>query len=153
MPQLKEEYIRTGKLRYVFRDLPLEQIHPHAFKAAEAANCAGEQGKFWEMHNHLFANYRQLAPASLATYAQAVGLDMTKFTPCLDSGKYVGEIRKDMADAVRAGVQSTPHFIIGVVNAKNPRDPNIRVVKVIGGAQPYPVFKAAIEEALAEVDQ
>ena len=67
-------------MRYVFRDLPLEAIHPHAFKAAEAANCAGEQGKFWEMYEHLFRNQRALAPPSLAQYAQALSLDAAKFT-------------------------------------------------------------------------
>lgn len=153
MPQLKEEYIKTGKLRYVFRDLPLEQIHPHAFKAAEAANCAGEQGKYWEMHDRLFMNYRQLAPAQLAAHAQAVGLDAAKFAQCMESGKQAAEIRKDVSDAVRANVQSTPHFIVGVTDAKNPREANVRIIKVIAGAQPYAVFKAAIEEALAAVSQ
>ena len=118
-------------MRYVFRDLPLEAIHPHAFKAAEAANCAGEQGKFWEMYEHLFRNQRALAPPSLAQYAQALSLDAAKFTACFDSGKYAAEIRKDMADAGAANIEGTPNFVIGLTNPKNPRDPRIKVLRIL----------------------
>src|SRR5207237_1149250 len=76
-------YIRTGKVRYVFRHFPLEAIHHEAFKAAEAAMCAGEQDKFWEMHDHLFAHQDALAPADLAGHAAAVGLDGPRFERCL----------------------------------------------------------------------
>ena len=133
----------------MFRDLPLESIHPHAFKAAEAANCAGEQGKFWEMYEHLFRNQRALAPASLTQYAQTLNLDAARFGACLDSSKYAAEIRRDIADAVAAGIEGTPNFVIGITNPKNPRDPRVRVLKVITGALPYPNFKAALDAALA----
>jgi protein-disulfide isomerase len=123
LPQLTQEYIKTGKLRYVFRDLPIEQIHPHAFKAAEAANCANEQGKFWEMHKRLFENMRSLAPSQLAGHAQAVGLDAQKFAQCLDSNKYAAEVRKDIFDAERAKLEGTPNFVIGLVNPRDARDP------------------------------
>ena len=136
-------------MRYVFRDLPLEAIHPHAFKAAEAANCAGEQGKFWEMYEHLFRNQRALAPPSLAQYAQALSLDAAKFTACFDSGKYAAEIRKDMADAGAANIEGTPNFVIGLANPKNPRDPRIKVLRIITGAHPYQTFKAVLDAALA----
>ena len=136
-------------MRYVFRDLPLEAIHPHAFKAAEAANCAGEQGKFWEMYEHLFRNQRALAPPSLAQYAQALALDAPKFTACFDSGKYAAEIRKDMADAGAANIEGTPNFVIGLANPKNPRDPRIKVLRIITGAHPYQTFKAVLDAALA----
>ena len=151
-PQIVQNYIKTGKVRYVFRDLPLESIHPHAFKAAEAANCAGEQGKFWEMHELLFQNARALAPAALPTYAQTVGLDGAKFAQCLQSGKYAAEVRKDMADAGATGVQGTPGFVIGIVNPKDPSDPKLRIFTSFAGAQPYSTFKSALDAALAEAE-
>jgi protein-disulfide isomerase len=149
MPQLEQEYIETGKVKYVFRDLPLESIHPFAFKAAEAARCALEQGRFWEMHNHLFQNQQTLDPTRFLSYAQTIELDVPKFTQCLASEKYAAEIRKDMADAANANVQATPSFVIGLANPKNPQDPNIKVLKIISGAQPYAIFKAALDSALA----
>lgn len=149
MPQLDKEYISTGKVKYVFRDLPLEAIHPHAFKAAVAANCADEQGKYWEMHDRLFASQRQLDPAGLAAIAQGLGLDQAKFAACLESDRYDAEIRQDMADAEAANIGGTPYFVIGLVNPQNPRDPNVRVVRTITGAAPYTTFKAALDAALA----
>ena len=140
-------------MRYVFRDLPLVQIHPHAFKAAEAANCAREQGKFWEMHARLFENTRALAPAQLAAHAQALGLDAQKFSQCLDSGKYAAEVRGDMADAGAANVPGTPGFVVGLVNPKDPKDPRVRVFRVFTGAQPYAVFKSTIDAALAAAEK
>ena len=98
MPQIEREYIKTGKLKYVARDFPLESIHPLAFKAAEAAHCAGEQGKYWEMHSRLFENQRALSLKDLPQHAQALGLDAPKFQQCLESGKYASRIRKDLAD-------------------------------------------------------
>lgn len=148
-----QEYVKTGKVRYVFRDLPLVQIHPHAFKAAEAANCAGEQGKFWEMHNRLFENTRALAPANLTQYAQALGLDGAKFAQCLESGRTAAEVRKDMSDAAAAQVGGTPGFIVGIVNPKNPRDPQVRIFRSFTGAQPYATFKAVLDAALAEAEK
>lgn len=148
-----QEYIKTGKVRYVFRDLPLVQIHPHAFKAAEAANCAGEQGKFWEMHNRLFENTRAIGPADLPRHAQAVGLDAAKFAQCVESGRHAAEVRKDMSDAAAAQVGGTPGFIIGIVNAKNPRDPQVRIFRSFTGAQPYAAFKVVLDEALAEAER
>ncbi|MCH7923672.1 MAG: thioredoxin domain-containing protein, partial [Nitrospinae bacterium] len=83
MPKIEKEYIETGKVKYVFRDFPIKQLHPNAFKAAEAANCSAEQGKYWEMHARLFANQRALGPEDLSGHAEALGLDLSKFQPCL----------------------------------------------------------------------
>ncbi len=148
MPQIEKEYISTGKVKYVFRDLPLESIHPHAFKAAVAANCADEQGKYWEMYHKLFQNQRKLGRDDLAAHALALGLDAAKFAQCMESNKYDAEIRKDMEAARAANIGGTPNFVIALVNPKNPRDPNLIVLKTITGAQPYPVFKAALDAAL-----
>jgi protein-disulfide isomerase len=146
VPQLDKEYIQTGKVKYVFRDLPLESIHKNAFKASEAAHCASEQGKFWQMHDRLFENQQALEVAKLTEHATAVGVDAKKFQACLDSGKYAAEIRKDMAEADRLGVSATPTTLIAV---SQPNDPNVKVVKVIRGAQSFAVFKAAFDELLA----
>ena len=145
-PQLDKDYIQTGKVKYVFRDLPLESIHKNAFKAGEAAHCAEEQGKFWPMHDRLFANQQALDAAKLPEHATAIGLDAKKFQACLDGGKYAAEIRKDMADADRLGVTATPTTLIAV---SQPNDPNVKVVKVIRGAQSFAVFKASLDELLA----
>ena len=123
-------------------DLPLESIHPHALKAAEAAACAGEQGKYWEMHDYLFANQKKLAPEQLRSQGPALGLDPGAFDECLESGKHVPGIRKDMATARRAGLTSIPSFGMGFTD---PKDPNkVRVVRNLKGAQPFSSFKAVL---------
>jgi protein-disulfide isomerase len=146
-PQLDKEYIQTGKVKYVFRDLPLESIHKNAFKAAEASHCAGEQNKYWEMHDRLFANQNSLEPAMLTAHAQAVGADTKKFQACLDSGKFAGDIRKDIAEANKYGITGTPTSVIGLTQ---PGDPKIKVLKVIRGAQNISAFKEALDSLLNE---
>jgi protein-disulfide isomerase len=134
-PQIKKEYVDTGKVRIVFRDFPLS-FHPNAQKAAEAAECAGEQGKYYEMHDKLFTNQKALDVNSLKAYAQQIGLNIGKFNSCLDSGQMAGEIRKDMTDGQSYGVQGTPGFFVNGA--------------FISGAQPYEVFKQAIDAELAK---
>jgi protein-disulfide isomerase len=146
MPQIDNDYVKTGKIRYVLREFPLESIHPLAFKAAEAANCAGEQGKYWEMHDRLFANQNALAAQQLPGHADAVGLDGQKFKTCLDSGKYAAKLRKDLADAQKAGATGTPTFFIGLTD---PKGSEIKAVRKIVGAQNYAAFKDAIDTLLA----
>ena len=146
LPQLEREYIASGKLKYVFRNFPIESIHPLAFKAHEAANCAGEQGKYWEMHGRLFANQKAMSPKDLSDHAQALVLDMPKFQQCLDSGKHAAKIRKDLADGQKAGVQGTPSFFLGLTE---PNDGMVKAVRIIRGAQPYAAFKAAIDSLLS----
>lgn len=145
LPQIEKDYITTGKLKYVLRDFPLESIHKDAFKAHETANCAGEQGKYWEMHDRLFQNQNQLGVADLPKHAQAIGLDIMPFQQCLNSGKQAGKIRKDMDDGQRAGVQGTPTFFLGF---EEPDGKTIKVLSGIVGAYPYAQFKQAIEAAL-----
>jgi len=145
LPTIDTEYVRTGKLQYIVRDFPLEAIHPHAFKAAEAAHCAGEQGKFWEMHHRLFANQRQLAPADLGAHARALALDGAKFDECLGSGRHAPRIRKDLAEGEKAGVRGTPTMFLGV---REGNDTRLRVLGAIQGAQPLATVKDAIEKAL-----
>jgi protein-disulfide isomerase len=147
VPQIDKDYIQTGKIRYVFRDLPLESIHKNAFKAAEAAQCAGDQNKYWEMHDRLFENQKALEPAMLTAHAEAIGLDAKKFQSCLDGGKFAAEIRKDMADANKIGITGTPTTVIGLTQAN---DSKIKVVKVLRGAQPFAAFKDALDSLSGE---
>jgi protein-disulfide isomerase len=149
MPQLEQEYIKAGKIRYVFNNLPLEEIHSFAFKAAQAAECAGEQGKFWELHDRLFANQNALSPGNLTTQAASAGLDMAKYSQCVASTGSSAGIRRNLQQAMSLGIEGTPAFVIGIVDAKDLRDPTIKIVATIGGAQPFQVFKQAIDKILA----
>jgi protein-disulfide isomerase len=150
-PQIDAEYINTGKLRYVFIDYPIDQLHPDAFKAHEAANCAGDQGKYWEMHTKLFEappprDGSQLAP-QLVAQAQGIGLDGAKFRACLDGGKYATPVRDNVSRMQALGVDSTPTFLLGLTPAAGQP---MKVVKVVRGAVPFSQFKTAIDEMLSQ---
>lgn len=145
-PQIEQEYIKTGKVRYVLRDFPIQSIHPQAFKAAEAAHCASEQGKYWEMHGKLFGNQRAMTPKDLSAHAESLGLETSKFQKCLDSGKYAARIKKDLEDGQKAGVTGTPSFFLGLTDSKSSQVKTLRAIK---GAQPYAAFKDAIDSLLA----
>ena len=145
LARIEDDYVDTGKVKYVFRDLPLP-FHNQAFKAAEAAHCAGEQGKFWEMHDLLFRNQSALAPERLPGYAKTLGLSEDGFARCLETGAFAAAIKQDIADAGTAGISGTPTFLIGMVQ---PGDGRVKVVKKLVGAKPYEEFKAAIDGMLA----
>jgi protein-disulfide isomerase len=126
-------------------DLPLESIHKFAFKAAEAARCAGEQGKFWEMHDRLFSNQTSLEPAK--PHAEAIGLDVPKFEACLNAGKYAEAVRKDAGEGAKAGVNGTPAFFLAYTD---PTSSKVKTVARLTGAQPFSAFKAQLDKFLAE---
>lgn len=107
---LMSEY--KGKILLVYRDFPLENIHPHAFLAAEAADCAGEQNTYWKMHDLLFADQTKLGIDDLRKHAGDLGMNMDQFNNCLDSNKYSEEIRHDMKDGISYQVSATPTFFI-----------------------------------------
>lgn len=142
---IKKDYIDTGKVRYVFRDFPLDQLHPQARKAAEAAHCAGELGKYWEMHDVLFQNQRALAPPQLAEYARTVGVDGAKFDECLSSGRHAARVERGLADGAAVGVQGTPTFVVGKTTAGD-----LVEGTPIRGAQPLETFRRIIDQTLAE---
>jgi protein-disulfide isomerase len=144
-PQIDKDYIRTGKVKYFFRNLPLTQGHPNAFRAAEAAHCAAEQGKFWEAHDRFFANQDTLNPNDWPQHAKALGLNTEKFNQCLDSGKYDDEINQDIDDAQRVGINGTPAFLIGVIA---PNSSKVTVNKIMMGAETYDSFKKALDETI-----
>lgn len=123
----------AGKARLVFRDFPLS-FHKNAQKSSEAAQCANEQGKFWEYHDKLYVNQKALAVSDLKKYAVDLGLDVSKFNQCLDSNKFAEEVKKDLTDGEKAGVDGTPAFFI---NGRK-----------LVGAQPYEAFEKIIEEEL-----
>jgi protein-disulfide isomerase len=144
VPGFVKDYVETGKLRYAFRDFPLTAIHPLAAKAAEAARCAGEQGKYWEMHDRLFANQKELQPEKLPTHAQAIGLDEPKFRECLDQGRYAAAVQKDVDEGARLGITGTPTVVVGLTDGAQAKN-----AVIIHGAQAIATFKAEIDKLLA----
>lgn len=137
LPALTENYIATSKVRFVFRDFPLD-IHQYAPMMAGAAACANEQGKFWEMHDALFKNQRTVSysekPEDLIKgYATTIGVDMKGFNECTKAKKYEQEIQKDFIDGAAAGVNATPTFVING--------------KMVSGALPFEKFFKPIIEA------
>ena len=143
LPELKKEYVDSGKVRYVYRDMPLDSIHPQARKAAEAAHCAGDQGKYWEMHDVLFSKQRQLMPDQLKEHATALGLDRMAFDACLDRGKYAKAVSEDEMAGRVAAAAKTPTFFIG----RTRTDGTIEGMRMVG-AHPLPAFRRVIDQLL-----
>ncbi|MCX6038212.1 MAG: DsbA family protein [Chloroflexi bacterium] len=123
-----------GQIRFVYRDLPLPG-HPESLPAAEAANCAGEQGAYWKFHDALFSGQYALGRAAYEQYAADLGLEPAAFTACLDDHRTQNEVRADAADATRLGLTGTPSFVING--------------RILIGALPFEDFKAIIDEELA----
>ncbi|MEQ6341174.1 MAG: DsbA family protein [Gammaproteobacteria bacterium] len=142
LPELKKEYIDAGKVRHIFRDFPLD-FHPQAKGAAIAANCAGEQKAYWEMHDSLFANQKRLGAAFYEERAKKMNLNLASFQACLKDAKQAEKIEKDLSYGQSLGIDGTPSFFIGRIEGKKLVD-----VKQIVGAQPPAVFSQAIEAAL-----
>lgn len=128
--QVIKEYVDTGKAKLVFMNYPLG-FHEYAQVAAEASECANEQGKFWELHDKIFENQASLSKENLVKWAQEAKLDMNMFNGCLNDNKYAQEVQNDMAAAQIAGVQGTPSFLING--------------NLIVGAQPIEAFKQIID--------
>jgi len=132
--QIRDEYVATGKARIVYRDFPLS-FHPAAMPAALAAECAGDQGKYWNYHDALFDRQAEIESMDYVALADELELDVDVFTQCFETEKYADEVAKDFQDGANAGVEGTPAtFING---------------KLVSGAQPYSVFKQVIEAELA----
>ena len=145
-PQIEREYIDTGRVKYVFRDFPIEASHPQAFKAHEAVHCAGDQGRRREMHKKVFANQRTMSVSDLTAHAVALGMDKSRFEKCLAQGTYAAKVRSAMSAGEQAGVRGTPTFFVGVTE---PNSTKLKAVRRIIGAQPYGAFKAAIDDLLS----
>ena len=146
LPLILEEYIETGKVKLVFRDFPIQNIHPNALPASVAAECANEQGKFRGMHDILFEKQKEWnkletvdALSSFSQYASDMQLEQNKFDSCLTSGKYIEEIKNDLNDGREYGVSGTPGFFVG--------NEQIGYVE-LKGAQPFDSFKKVIDAQL-----
>jgi len=133
--KIREKYVAEGKVKIVNRDFPLDQIHPFAREAAEAAECARDQGKYWMYHDALYTRQSEIGTTlDYIKLATELGMKEASFRACVTSSKYKDEVEKDYQDGVAAGVQGTPAtFING---------------KMISGARPYASFEAEIESAL-----
>jgi len=146
LSQIETVYIDTGKVKFVYRDLPLDSLHPNARPTHIAAECADEQGKFWDYHDILFekqSEWSRLAAADLQStltqYASDLGLQSSSFENCLKSEKIADEVNKDVLDAAKIGATGTPAFYIG-----NEKDGFIK----LSGAQPFTSFQAIIDAQL-----
>jgi len=145
-PRIDEDFVQPGTVRYVFKNFPDLASHPQAAKAHEAAACAGDQGKYWEMHDLLLSNQPAQASDDLIGYARILELDPDLFRYCLTSGAHAGVIRRDFDEGQKGGVPLTPVFAIGLTE---PGAESMKVTRVIAGVQPYAVFEDAIEAVLA----
>ena len=134
LAQLKDAY--RNSVRYVFRDFPIDNLHPQAFMAAEASQCAFAQGEFWAFHDLLFENQDALAEADLKQHAAALSLDTVAFEDCLESGAYRDEVQADFDDGVAYGVTGTPAFFVNG--------------RAVDGAASFSVFQRIIDEELAK---
>jgi protein-disulfide isomerase len=147
MPKIDSVYIKTGKVRYIFKDFPIETLHPQAPKAHEAANCAGDQDRYWDMWYRFFTYPQQLTRADLSKHATAAGLDVRRFDECLDSGKYAKAVEESVQQAMRLGATGTPYVFLGVTE---PGSDTLKATRLIRGAFPYERFKSTIDELLAQ---
>lgn len=151
LPLIKENFIDTGLVKLVYRDFPLQSIHPNAIPAAVASECADDQGAYWEYHDILFENVSAWGPMEIPgaveqfkAYAADLGLDTDTFSECLDTGKYVTEVTGDYTDGVAYGVTGTPAFFLGSEQTGYFQ---------LSGARPYPEFQFAIEQILGAISQ
>ena len=140
--EIRKNYIDTGKLRFISRDFPLD-FHENAGRAAQAARCAGEQGKFWQMRHLLIANADNLGREALVNYALQSQLDMPAFRGCLDSQKYLPEIQREIQEAEAMGILGTPTFVIGRTTKEG-----VAGIKLVG-AQPYAAFDSRFKQLLS----
>jgi len=150
-PSIEKDYVDTGKLRIVFHPLALASSG-EVLTASEAALCAGEQNRYWEFHDLVFANFSTVNPYStenLKQYAKDLGLDTGAFNSCLDSDKYKDQIINDTNADVAAGVNSTPTFFLGTTSVMNSEVIPFKGSTEILGAQTYSTFKTDIDKVLA----
>jgi protein-disulfide isomerase len=137
-PELKKQYIDTGKLRFYSRDLPLD-IHSNALRAAEAARCAIEQGKYWQIRDVMGANPDKLDLEHLVGFATELKMDPAVFRACVTSDKFKTQIQADMMEAMKIGANGTPTFVIGKSTAEGVEG------EVVMGALPFPVFEEKLK--------
>jgi protein-disulfide isomerase len=143
-PRIYAELVNTGKVRHVFVHYPIAQLHPDAYRSHEAAACANDQGKFWDLHTKLFDTPLKTFD-QLTAVARDAGLDGDAFRTCVESGKHAQDVQASIERISKLNVTGTPMFLLG----RSSGGSKITVAKVIEGAQPYEAFKMAVDEALA----
>jgi protein-disulfide isomerase len=139
--QIQENYVLAGTLGYVFRNLPLDRLHPSATAAATAASCVGRQGLFWDMRARLFARQGELSQLVWSDEAHAIGADRATFDACFTDPNATSMIRQDVDEATRLGVTSTPTFFL----ARRTGEQTVLLVTRINGARPFEIFAQAIK--------
>jgi protein-disulfide isomerase len=143
-PSIRDSYVRTGKLKYFHRDMPLS-FHQGAMPAARAVHCASEQGKFWEMHDSLLGDTASLTPADIDERAGKLGMNVTALDKCISSDRFADIIQRSIAEANAMQISGTPTFFIGTLDAEG----NVMSVKkTVVGASAFEAFKAAIDPLL-----
>jgi protein-disulfide isomerase len=143
-PQIVKDYVDSGAVKYVFRHFPIEQLHPQAKGAAQAAECAAAQGKFWQVHARLFTNQNALGLPSLPQVVAGLGLNDAAFTPCLNA-PLLTAVTADLDAGAKLGITGTPTFFIGTMQP----DGTVRATKRVIGAVPFATFKTALDAVLA----
>lgn len=146
-PKLKQEYVDSGIVQFIHKDLPLSMIHTQALPAALAANCAGVQHHFWEMNNALYAHQRQLGQALYSELARTMNLDAEKFMGCLKDPAIMRGIMQDTVEAQRLGINGTPSFLIGKIEGNT-----LTIVTMARGAPSFEAFAQEIEKLRQPVD-
>ena len=145
LPSIESAYIKTNKVLHIFKDYPLSSIHPYALVGAEAAWCAGEQGKYWQMHDTIYStNQSQNDQTKLESDAASLGLNTSQFNACVQNNKYSNQIQTDVNDGNKIGVQGTPTVLIGTYNARN----NTVTGNLVYGAYPYATFQTLLDQYL-----
>jgi protein-disulfide isomerase len=146
MPPLIESYVDTGKLRFVMREYPIENLHRRAIPTSEAALCAGDQGNYWGMHDALFTDQKANTDEDFQQMAASMGLDVAEFSACMENDKFIEQIKLDMVEGQKLGISGTPSFVVGLTD---PEDPSkVHLTKFIRGAQSLTAFSAAIDELI-----
>lgn len=147
LPQLKKEYVDSGIVQFIHKDLPLRSIHPQALPAALAAGCAGAQQRFWPMHEALYAHSGQLSTALYPKLGREIGLDESKFTACLGDASREQVIMRDVAEARGLGITGTPSFVIGSIQGDV-----LTVARMAKGAANFEEFAREIEKMRKSMD-
>jgi len=145
-PLIDKQYVQAGLVRYGFRHLPIDQLHPSARRAAEATECAGVQGKLWEYQARVFSNQQMLSVADLIGHARATSLDVAQFQPCLLDGQMASRVATDVQEGQNLGLTGTPAFLLGTIESNG----TVRISRKIVGAQPFPTFQSALDGLLNE---
>ena len=144
-PRIYDTYVQAGKVRHAFVHYPIAQLHPDAHRSHEAAMCAADQGKFWELHAKLFEKPARTVDELTAVAQIVAGVDATALRGCLESGKYTKAVQESVARVAKLNISGTPMFLVG----RTAPDGKITIAKIIEGAQPFEAFKMAVDETLA----